>query len=112
VNHFCGEIATSLQVSEFQDCLFLAYQADPGRQFEQIWQGWLNNPNIPAPDSGRDTLVGQPLVGEGPRPVKVAHRSPEGVARFQLPQFVTPHYGGDFFAPSTNGIKYLAVHNS
>ena len=89
--------------------LFLAYQVNLQRQFEQVWAGWLNNPNVPAVGAGVDALVGQVPGDQSVRPVSVAlvGRTP-AVCHLRLPQFVTPRYGGYFFAPSVDGIRYLA----
>jgi Dyp-type peroxidase family len=89
--------------------LFLAYQVNLQRQFEQVWAGWLNNPNVPTSGAGVDALVGQLSGSQSPRPVTVAEVGPTpGVCRLRLPQFVAPRYGGYFFAPSVDGIRYLA----
>jgi Dyp-type peroxidase family len=106
--------------------LFVAYQADLGRQFEHVWDTWLNSPAFPTPGAGRDGLVGQlPQPGTpGPltsastlshwtpsadRPAAVpAGRQPGGPIALRLPVFVTPRRGAYFFAPSLAGVAFLS----
>jgi Dyp-type peroxidase family len=102
--------------------LFLAYQADPAGQFEYIWQNWLNGPDFPARGAGSDGLVGQTglsadgggyrggtLAGAAPsRTVAVpAPGRQRGLVGLRLPRFVTPRYGGYFFAPSIGALRQL-----
>jgi len=112
--------------------LFVAYQADLGRQFEHVWDTWLNSPTFPAPGAGRDGLVGQaPAPGtHGPltstslltpwtptadRPAAVATTATVGqggqkggLIALRLPVFVTPRRGAYFFAPSLSGLAFLS----
>jgi Dyp-type peroxidase family len=102
--------------------LFLAYQADLARQFEHVWLQWLNGPNFPGPSAGRDGLVGQAAapgsvalgsVAAGPVvPTRLASVASigraGGPATLRLPEFVSPGYGGYFFAPSKGALAQLA----
>jgi Dyp-type peroxidase family len=106
--------------------LFLAYYADFGRQFEQVWGRWLNGPEFPVPGAGRDSLIGVvpppgvtgPLTGfhstprwsaTALRPASMARPGMKGGSiALRLPAFVTPGYGGCFFAPSISALSILA----
>ncbi len=84
--------------------LFLAYQASLANQFEHVQRHWLNNAKFPAPQTGRDPLVGQPgganelvLALKGGHPVTLT-----------LGQFVTMTGGGYFFSPSIEALTQLA----
>jgi Dyp-type peroxidase family len=91
--------------------LFLAYQADLVRQFEHVWGQWLNGPDFPVPGAGRDALVGH-LPGQGAtlRPASIPRPGQKGSSiAFRLPEFVTPRYGGYFFAPSISALSSLAA---
>jgi deferrochelatase/peroxidase EfeB len=91
--------------------LFVSYQADLVRQFEQIWRIWLNGPDFPGPGAHRDGLVGQPTPGSsnGQRPVAISRGAPAaGVDQLSMPRFVTPHYGGYFIAPLLGALPRLA----
>lgn len=93
--------------------LFLAYQADLERQFEHVWGHWLNAPGFPVPGAGRDALVGQvnwpdQAMSARVRPAAAARPGrPDGIVSLTLPPFVTPLYGGYFFAPSIDGLTQL-----
>jgi len=91
--------------------LFVSYQADLVRQFEQVWRIWLNGPAFPGPGAQRDALVGQPEPNsvDGQRSVAVSRGAPPaGVDQLSMPRFVTPHYGGYFMAPSLRALAHLA----
>jgi deferrochelatase/peroxidase EfeB len=86
--------------------MFVTYQADLARQFEHVWGRWLNGPDFPVPGAGRDALAGQ---GMGRRPVAIPRPGVKGSAiPLRLPAFVTPRYGGYFFAPSLSALSVLA----
>jgi Dyp-type peroxidase family len=89
--------------------LFVAYQADLVRQFEQVWRVWLNGADFPGPGGQRDGLVGQPIgAAEEPRPVAVSRGAPPaGIDQLRMPRFVKPHYGGYFMAPSLTALAHL-----
>ena len=87
--------------------LFVTYQADIARQFEHVWAKWLNGPDVPVPGAGRDALVGQ---GDGRRPASIPRPGQKGGSiSLRLPTFVTPRYGGYFFAPSIDALAALAA---
>jgi Dyp-type peroxidase family len=89
--------------------LFLAYQASLSNQFEHVQRNWLNNAKFPAPQTGRDPLVGQP---GGANELTLPMRGGQGQAPRQVPitfgQFVTMTGGGYFFSPSTDALTQLA----
>ena len=83
--------------------LFLAYQTSLSNQFEHVQRNWLNNAKFPAPQTGRDPLVGQPGgANELVLPLK------GGPAPITLGQFVTMTGGGYFFSPSIDALTQLA----
>jgi Dyp-type peroxidase family len=83
--------------------LFAAYQADLGRQFELV-QRWLNDRNLPAPQTGQDVIAGQ-----GEEPARVVLRSPDPLpATFDMHHYVSMTGGGYFFAPSLSAVRFLA----
>ena len=89
--------------------LFLAYQASLSNQFEHVQRNWLNNAKFPAPQTGRDPLVGQP---GGANELTLPLRGGQGQALRQTPivlgQFVTMTGGGYFFSPSIEALTQLA----
>jgi len=87
--------------------LFVTYQADIARQFEHVWEKWLNGPDFPVPGAGGDALVGQ---AKDPRPASIARPSQKGGGSIslRLPAFATPKYGGYFFTPSIGALSALA----
>jgi Dyp-type peroxidase family len=104
--------------------LFVAYQADLERQFEHVWTRWLGKAAFPQPGAGTDALVGQvdwpgPAVGPGPlAPWTSARKRPAtanragqsgGIVSLRLPAFVTPHYGGYFFAPAIDAVSLITA---
>jgi Dyp-type peroxidase family len=110
-----GAVAQDGQPNSGQRGLcFLAYQADPERQFEHVWNDWFNAPGFPVPGAGRDGLVGQvnwPYQSGPTRSRSAAAAAADqmgGIVSLNLPAFVTPHYGGYFFAPSIDGLLQLA----
>jgi Dyp-type peroxidase family len=94
--------------------LFVAYQADLERQFEFVWTHWLNMPGFPIPGAGRDGLVGQvnwppQSTATGKRSTAVSRPDPRGgMISLSLPAFVTPQYGGYFFAPAIDALSEIA----
>jgi len=90
--------------------LFVAYQADIARQFEHVWSQWINGSNFPLPGAGADLLVGQ---SDGP-PRRAASLIPAGqsggLSSLSVPAFVTPRYGGYFFAPGIEALSQLATN--
>lgn len=97
---------------EDRGLFFVAYQADLERQFEHVWARWLNAPDFPLPAAGRDALVGQldgtPLSAKGTRAAVAERRNPRGgMVNLSLPSFVSPRYGGYFFAPGVSALSNL-----
>ena len=94
--------------------LFVAYQADIKRQFEHVWHQWLNAPGFPIASAGRDALVGQTSwparpAATGTRPTVAARAGQTGrMVSMNLPAFVTPGYGGYFFAPAIDALSHIA----
>jgi Dyp-type peroxidase family len=101
---------------------FLSYQADIGRQFEYVWARFLNAPDFPSSGNGRDALTGLvQMPGESPltdnghtlvirtdqRPATAYLGQKGQLISLRLPAFVTPHYGGYFFAPSISALADL-----
>jgi Dyp-type peroxidase family len=98
-------------VGQERGLFFVAYQADLERQFEHVWTQWLGASNFPFPAAGTDALVGQsgplqsgarlPWTAATTRPTTVTRGGQTGgYASLSLPSFVTPGYGGYFFAPA------------
>jgi Dyp-type peroxidase family len=94
------------EASAERGLLFLAFQADIGRQFEHIQREWLNSHEYPGRpgEPGADPVVGQPAER---RPIDLV-RADGTVARFELAKFVTTLGGGYFFVPSIRLLKELA----
>ena len=94
---------------EERGLLFLAYQASLSNQFEHVQRNWLNNAKFPAPQTGRDPLVGQP---GGANELILRLRGGQGQSTSQVPimlgQFVTMTGGGYFFSPSIDALTQLA----
>jgi Dyp-type peroxidase family len=94
--------------------LFVAYQADLERQFEHVWVNWLNAPGFPIQGAGRDALIGQtswPVqpASTGTRPTVAMRTGQSGaMVHMSLPAFVTPRYGGYFFAPAIDAVSDIA----
>lgn len=92
--------------------LFVSYQADLARQFEQVWRIWLNGRAFPGPGANSDGLVGQPTgstVAAAARPVVIQRAALKGgVDQVTMPRFVKPRYGGYFLAPSLAALPRLA----
>ena len=83
--------------------LFAAYQVDLGGQYELV-QRWLNDRNLPVPQTGQDPIAGQ---GEGPARV-VLHSSNTLPAMFDMHHYVSMTGGGYFFTPSLSAAQFLA----
>jgi Dyp-type peroxidase family len=94
--------------------LFVTYQSDIERQFEHVWVNWLNAPGFPIQGAGRDALVGQTswpvqAAPTGTRPTVASRAGKTGaMVHMSLPAFVTPRYGGYFFAPAIDALSEIA----
>jgi Dyp-type peroxidase family len=92
--------------------LFMAYQADIGRQFEIMQRAWANNPNFPrlAPQPGQPSVGIDLVIGQGASSAakwpKTWGKPPTVLADFAagFSQFVTTKGGGYFFQPSLSGL--------
>jgi Dyp-type peroxidase family len=83
--------------------LFAAYQADLGRQYELV-QRWLNDRNLPVPQTGQD-----PIAGQGEEPARLVLRSSNTLAAmFDMHHYVAMTGGGYFFTPSLSAAQFLA----
>jgi hypothetical protein len=83
--------------------LFVAYQADLGRQFEVV-QRWLNDRNLPVAGAGQD-----PIAGQGENPARLRLRSSGSSAtEFDMLHYVSMTGGGYFFTPSLTAVRFLA----
>ena len=83
--------------------LFLAYQADLGRQYEQA-QRWLNDRNLPGDGTGQDAVAGQ-----GENPARLVLRASNALpSAFDMHHYVAMTGGGYFFTPSITAVKFLA----
>jgi Dyp-type peroxidase family len=83
--------------------LFAAYQVDLGRQYELV-QRWLNDRNLPVPQTGQD-----PIAGQGEEPARLVLRSSNTPpAMFDMHHYVSMTGGGYFFTPSLSAVRFLA----
>jgi Dyp-type peroxidase family len=83
--------------------LFVAYQADIGRQYELV-QHWLNDRNLPVAGTGQD-----PIAGQGEDPARLVLRSSNALpGAFDIHHYVAMTGGGYFFTPSITAVKFLA----
>jgi Dyp-type peroxidase family len=83
--------------------LFAAYQVDLGRQYELV-QRWLNDRNLPVPQTGQD-----PIAGQGEEPARVFLRSSNTLpTMFDMHHYVAMTGGGYFFTPSLSAAQFLA----
>ncbi len=83
--------------------LFAAYQVDIGRQYELV-QRWLNDRNLPVPQTGQD-----PIAGQGEEPARVVLRSSNMLpGMFDMDHYVSMTGGGYFFTPSLSAAQFLA----
>lgn len=83
--------------------LFAAYQVDLGSQYELV-QRWLNDRNLPVPQTGQD-----PIAGQGEEPAHLVLRSSNTLpAMFDMHHYVSMTGGGYFFTPSLSSVQFLA----
>jgi len=90
---------------ENRGLLFLSYQTSIERQFEFLFNSWLDEPDLREPGEGVDTIVGSatgfglPVPdGDGRRLVSLKPGAP----------FSMMTGGGYFFAPSVSALRWLA----
>ena len=84
--------------------LFIAINADIGRQFEFIQQNWINNPQLNGLYNDKD-----PIVSDQVSDAEVSvPRDPVRLRLAGLSRFVHVKGGGYFFLPGIRGIKFLA----
>jgi len=94
--------------NEQRGLLFLAYQADIGRQFEHVWTRWLQNADFPMPRSGNDPIVGGAAGGALSRRIRLPLNDQRGgCIEYRVRQFVFPRYACYFFAPSVEALQQL-----
>jgi Dyp-type peroxidase family len=85
--------------------LFLAFQADIGRQFGLMTAEWVNNPKFPDPNTGTDALIGNTQAGPQQWP---GARGGGSDTACTLGRFVTMRGGEFFFAPSLSFFRNLS----
>jgi Dyp-type peroxidase family len=106
--------------------LFVTYQADIERQFQFVWTQWLGQVGFPVPAAGTDALAGQvdwpgraapagtpsppaPWNPRAQRPASAKRAGQTGgIVSLSLPAFVTPCFGGYFFAPGIDVLSQIA----
>ena len=84
--------------------LFLAFQADIGRQFGIMTAEWVNSPNFPGKDTGTDALIGSAQAGSQRWP---GARGGGNDTDSAISRFVTLKGGEFFFAPSLSFFRKL-----
>jgi Dyp-type peroxidase family len=83
--------------------VFAAFQTDLERQYEAV-QRWLNDRNLPVPQTGQDVIAGQ-----GEEPARVVLRSSNTTpTMFDMHHYVAMTGGGYFFMPSLSAVQFLA----
>ena len=80
--------------------LFMCFQASIRHQFAFMQRGWCNTPGFVAPNTGLDSVVGQPPT---PKAVEQSWSTEYGQApttKFRFENFVRMKGSEYFFAPS------------
>jgi Dyp-type peroxidase family len=90
--------------SEPVGLLFMAFQADLGRQFGIITAEWVNSPKFPEETTGTDALIGTAQTGSQRWP---GARGGGRDADFAISRFVSLKGGEFFFAPSLSFFRGL-----
>ena len=89
--------------------LFMAYNADIGRQFHFTQTAWANNPGFPIQPGGphgQDPVIGQNAPGDQKWPLEWDNPA-AGIKPFGFQDFVKMKGGEYFFAPSLTFFKNL-----
>jgi len=86
--------------------LFVAINADIGRQFELIQQSWINNSKFNGLQDEKDPIVSD-NDGNGTMTIQA---TPLRRRIHGLPRFVTVRGGGYFFLPGIKAIDFLAAN--
>jgi Dyp-type peroxidase family len=89
--------------SSGQGLLFMALNANLGRQFEFIQQSWMNNEKTGRLYQERDPAASGHAGGMMTLPAKPLRR-----CVMDLPSFVTVKGGGYFFLPGVKALEFLA----
>lgn len=93
--------------------LFLAINANIGRQFEFIQQSWLNDPNFEGLEENRDPVVGanhQAGCKEPPQSfAMVVPATPFRIRLTGIPRFVHTRGGEYFFMPGRQALRFLGT---
>jgi Dyp-type peroxidase family len=82
--------------------VFVAYMADLADQFEFLQSAWINNPGFPAPETGKDPVIGQ----DSDVNLKL-DTAPEG-KQVHFAQFVRTEGTIYAFAPAISTLRDLA----
>jgi Dyp-type peroxidase family len=89
--------------SREQGLIFIAFNANLGRQFEFIQQSWLHNEKIGRMYDERDPVASDQGNGMLTIPMKPLRRCVKGIQ-----SFVTMKGGGYFFMPGVKALEFLA----
>ena len=100
--------------SEERGLVFIALNANIGRQFEFIQQTWMNNPKFNDLYDSKDPIVGDNYDRESPgdEPKNYTAVVPGLPVRRRivgLPRFVRMRGGDYFFLPGIRALRYLAA---
>ena len=87
---------------ERQGIMFIACNADLERQFEFIYQRWLQNPRFAKLEAEND-----PLLGTGCAPPAFSMPGLPAGDSVSLPSFTTSLGGGYFFLPGLKALEYI-----
>jgi Dyp-type peroxidase family len=85
--------------------LFMAINADIGRQFEFVQQSWLNNAQFSGLYNDKDPIASDRASESGSMAIP---RDPVRLRLDDLSRFVHVKGGGYFFLPSRSALKFLA----
>lgn len=92
--------------------LFVALNANIGRQFEFIQQSWMNDPNFEGLQANRDPIGGANYQPSGKEPLEsyamVVPADPFRIRLTGVTRFVHTRGGEYFFLPGRKAIRFLA----